>query len=67
MAAVERRRARFGRSTLVSDGTKLSPTNDKIRAPLRDLQAMISSAAATVAEVSAVLGSLDIVCGEVDR
>ena len=52
---------------LVSDGTN-KPYRCKIRAPgFVHLQAMDYMCGHMLADVSAVLGSLDIVFGEVDR
>lgn len=66
-AAVEAPKGEFG-VYLVSDGTN-KPYRCKIRAPgFAHLQAMdYLSRGYMLADVSAILGSLDIVFGEVDR
>jgi NADH-quinone oxidoreductase subunit D len=66
-AAVEALKGEFG-VYLISDGTN-RPYKCKIRAPsFADLQAMeFLSRGHMLADVSAIIGSLDIVFGEIDR
>ncbi len=66
-AAVEAPKGEFG-VYLVADGTN-KPYKCKIRAPgFAHLRRWISSASGhMLADVSAILGSIDIVFGEVDR
>lgn len=66
-AAVEAPKGEFG-VYLVSDGTN-QPYKCKIRAPsFAHLQAMdLLSRGHLLADVSAIIGSLDIVFGEIDR
>ena len=66
-AAVEAPKGEFG-VYLVADGTN-KPYRCKIRAPgFAHLQAMdLLSRGHMLADVSAILGALDIVFGEVDR
>ena len=66
-AAVEAPKGEFG-VYLVSDGTN-KPYKCKIRAPgFAHLQAMdFLSRGHMLADISAILGSIDIVFGEVDR
>jgi NADH-quinone oxidoreductase subunit D len=66
-AAVEAPKGEFG-VYLVSDGTN-RPYKCKIRAPsFAHLQAMdFLSRGHMLADISAILGSLDIVFGEIDR
>jgi NADH-quinone oxidoreductase subunit D len=66
-AAVEAPKGEFG-VYLVSDGSNKPYRCKSARPALRICRRWISSAAATMlADVSAILGSLDIVFGEVDR
>ena len=66
-AAVEAPKGEFG-VYLVSDGTN-RPYKCKIRAPsFAHLQAMdVLSRGHMLADISAILGSLDVVFGEIDR